>query len=79
MLLAVGEQRQPVVIGGADDHEVRVQDVFFLVVFHGLTVQGHNRAAGLFDHGLRGGGIPFRSRPESRVNVRAAFGDDAEP
>mgnify|MGYP000495324516 CR=1 FL=1 len=43
-----------------------------------LTVKLEHLAAGLFDHGLCRRRIPFRGRPEARVDVRPAFGHDAE-
>ena len=53
MLLAVGQQRQPITIRCADHKEPRVEDVFLRVVRQRLAIQLDNGAARLLNDSLR--------------------------
>ena len=59
MLLAVGQQRQPITIRCTNNDEPRVKDVLFRVIGQKFAVKFHDRTAGLLDHSLRGRGIPL--------------------
>ena len=59
MLLVVGKECQPITVGRTGDHEVRIQNLLFLVIYHGITVELEHGPPGLFDHGLCRRGVPF--------------------
>ena len=78
MLLVVGDECQPIPVCGATDDEVRIKDLFFLVIHHGLTVKGDDRATSLLHYGLRGRGIPSGGWTEPRINIGTTFRHYAE-
>ena len=56
------------------DEEVAV----FAAVAQGRAVQMHDVAAGGFEDGVAGGGVPFADIAEARIKIGGAFGDAAE-
>ena len=77
-LVTLGDKFQPIPVIRTSDDEKWIQDVSFVVIQERPAVQFEYRATCLFDHSLRGRGIPFRRQTQSRVDVGTALGDDTK-
>src|SRR5690606_18884143 len=58
--------------------ELRIEQGRLAVVTQGLPVEVDDGAAGFFENALGGGGIPFRRRAETHVEVGASRRDAQE-
>src|SRR4029077_7337864 len=72
--LAAGRQHARI----AEGDEGAVDQAFAAVVAQPVSLHPRDVAAGGFEHRLSRGRIPFRSRAETRIELRLAIGEQTE-